>query len=242
MNLLLLHPSDFVEGAPDELGEGRVRIRGRRVEYVQAIHRARPGDELRVGAVGGLLGRGRVLALCDGQLELAVSLDRDPPPALPFNLVLALPRPLVLKRALIHATCLGVKRIALIHARRVEKSYWQSGALSGETLRQQLTLGLEQAGDTVLPTISMHRRFRPFVEDELGCLLTEAQGFVAHPDAARECPRSLSGPVTVVIGPEGGFIPYEIEKLEEAGLTSVRLGPRVLRVEAAIPYVVARLG
>ena len=135
-----------------------------------------------------------------------------------------------------------LKRIALIHARRVEKSYWQSGALAGETLRQQLTLGLEQAGDTVLPTISMHRRFRPFVEDELGCLLTEAQGFVAHPDAARECPRSLSGPVTVVIGPEGGFIPYEIEKLEEAGLTSVRLGPRVLRVEAAIPYVVARLG
>ena len=241
MNLLLLHPADFVEGSGDEAGEARACLRGRRFEYVQAIHRAQPGDVLRVGALGGLLGEGRILSLCDGRLELAVSLDRDPPPPVPLDLVLALPRPLVLKRALIHATCLGVKRIALIHSRRVEKSYWQSDVLSDQALGEQLVLGLEQAGDTVLPDVSMHRRFRPFVEDELSSLLHGARGFVAHPDATQDCPRGPIGPATVVIGPEGGFIPYEITKLEEAGVTAVHLGQRVLRVEAAIPYVVSRL-
>jgi RsmE family RNA methyltransferase len=47
--------------------------------------------------------------------------------------------------------------------------------------------------------------------------------------------------VTLAIGPEGGFISFEIEKLVEAGLEPVRLGDRALRVEAAIPYAIARI-
>ncbi len=216
-------------------------MRGRRAEHVGGIHRAELGDDLRVGVLGGRLGVGRVLALTPGHVELAVRLDREPPEALPVRLVLALPRPPVLKRVLIHATSLGLKRIALIHSRRVEKSYWQSEALSEKTLMAQLLLGLEQGGDTVLPRVTQHRRFRPFVEDELGAFLMDAQGFVPHPDATVECPRDTAGPLTVVIGPEGGFIPFEIERLTEVGVQPVNLGSRVLRVEAAVPYAIARL-
>ena len=241
MNLLLLDPADFVEGSCTSPGEARALIRGRRFEYVQSIHRARCGDELRVGVLGGLLGRGRVVSLADEELELAVSLESESPRALPIALVLALPRPLVLKRVLVHATSLGVKRIDLIHARRVEKSYWQSDALSDASVRHQLLLGLEQAGDTILPEVQTHARFRPFAEDVLGDMLEGASGYVAHPDAEIECPREVAGHVILAIGPEGGFIPYEIEKLEAAGLTPVRLGPRVLRVEAAVPFAIARL-
>lgn len=222
--------------------EARVCVRGRRCEYVRSVHGAAPGDELRVGLIGGDMGSGRVLALSGGQLELAVRLDRKPPQALPVTLVVALPRPLVLKRVLVHATSLGVKRIALIHSRRVEKSYWQSDAVSEKTLRQQLLLGLEQAGDTVLPKLTLHRRFRRFAEDELSGLLTDSQGFVAHPEAVQECPRAVESAVTLAIGPEGGFVPFEIERFVERGFLPVRLGDRVLRVEAAVPFAVARLG
>jgi RsmE family RNA methyltransferase len=241
LNLLLLHPEDFGDALPAGPDEARVCVRGRRCEYVRSVHGAAPGDELRVGLVGGDMGSGRVLALSGGQLELAVRLDRKPPQALPVTLVVALPRPLVLKRVLIHATSLGVKRIALIHSRRVEKSYWQSDAVSEKTLRQQLLLGLEQAGDTVLPKLTLHRRFRRFAEDELSGLLTDSQGFVLHPGVEPSCPRRVEGPLTLAIGPEGGFISYEIEKLEAAGLRPVCLGARVLRVETAIPYAIARL-
>jgi RsmE family RNA methyltransferase len=241
LNLLLLLPEDFGGRPPEGCEEHELRITGRRGRHVLGVHRAEPGDRLRVGLLGGQLGHGRVLAASPEGLDLAVRFDSDPPEPLPITLVLALPRPLVLKRVLIHATSLGVKRIALIHSRRVEKSYWQSDALSGETLNEQLLLGLEQGGDTVLPELTLHRRFRPFVEDELSALLTGAQGFVPHPEAARACPRGVAGPLLVAIGPEGGFIPYEIERLTEAGLEPVQLGRRVLRVEAAVPYAIARL-
>ena len=244
MNLLLLRSEELGDvpacGDATVAAELHVRIEGRRADHVRRIHRAAVGDSLRVGVLGGRLGLGRVLALCGDRLELAVRLDREPPGPLPVTLVLALPRPLVLKRVLLHATSLGVKRIALIHARRVEKSYWQSDALAAESLEEQLLLGLEQAGDTVLPAVSLHRRFRPFVEDVLPALLAGSRGLVAHPGARRECARG-DGPVTLAIGPEGGFIEHEVEKLEAAGLAPVRLGERILRVEAAVPYAIARL-
>jgi RsmE family RNA methyltransferase len=44
------------------------------------------------------------------------------------------------------------------------------------------------------------------------------------------------------LGPEGGFIPFEVEHLREAGATFVELGPRILRVETAVVAAVARLG
>ena len=239
MNLVLLQPEDFeVAGGGDP---SRVRLRGRRCEHVRRIHRAEVGDELCVGLLGGKIGTGRILSLGSDGLELAVSLVREPPVPLALTLVVALPRPLVLKRVLLHATTLGVKRIALIHAKRVEKSYWQSDALSVESITEQLLQGLEQARDTLLPRASLHHRFRPFAEDDLGEILAGSRGFVAHPQTSRECPRAVDGPVTLAIGPEGGFNSFEIERLVEAGLEPVRLGDRAMRVEAAIPYAVARI-
>jgi RsmE family RNA methyltransferase len=238
VNLVLLDPSELEERAPGELW---VRLRGRRFEHVRDVHRARAGDALRVGVLGGGVGSGRILGLGDDWVELRVAIDAEPPEPIPVALVIALPRPLVLKRVLAHAASLGVKRIALIHARRVEKSYWQSGVVSRESLLRQLLLGLEQAGDTVLPAVSLHRRFRPFSEDELPVLLEGSRGIVAHPEATLDCPRGVRGRVTLAVGPEGGFLPYEIERLEAAGMTAVRLGRRIMRVEAAVPYAIARL-
>lgn len=239
MNLVLLEPADFAAAGSGD--PSRVRLQGRRCEYLRRVHRVAVGDELCVGLLGGRIGTGRILELGADHVWMAVSLVDEPPPPLPVILVLALPRPLVLKRVLLHATTLGVKRIALIHARRVEKSYWQSNGVSGESLTEQLRLGLEQARDTVLPRVTLHRRFRPFAEDDLSALLTGSRGLVAHPDAPRDCPRAVDGPVTLAIGPEGGFVPYEIEKLEGAGVEPVRLSDRVMRVEAAVPYAVSRI-
>lgn len=245
MNLILLFKDDFLP--PDEAspvardGRGRVRLCGRRLAYVKTVHRAKPGDEFSVGLLDGRIGRGRILALAEGELEMSIVLEHAPPPALPVTLVLALPRPPVLKRVLIAATSMGVKRIELLHCRRVEKSFWSSSAVSAERVREQLLLGLEQARDTVLPRVSLHRRFRPFVEDQLPGLVENTLGIVAHPEASMPCPRDVGGPVTLVVGPEGGFVPYELERLEAAGLSRVRIGERVLRVEAAIPALLGRL-
>ncbi len=232
MNLILLFDDDFV-------GDARVRLTGRRLEHVRSVHRAKAGDALTVGVAGGRVGAGRVTRLDAEALEMEVALDRDPPAALPLTLVLALPRPKVLNRVIASVASLGVKRLFLVNAWRVEKSYWKSPKL--DRLRDQITLGREQAKDTVLPSIELRRLFRPFAEDELPSIARGTRALVAHPGAAAECPRALAEPVTLAVGPEGGFIAEEIASLERAGFTPVHLGPRVLRVETAVAALIARL-
>ena len=233
MNLILLFDDDFVS-------PGVARLRGRRREHVTSVHRAAVGDSLVVGVANGRIGTGVVTRL-DDALELQVTLDRDPPPPLPLTLVLALPRPKVLNRVIASATSMGVKRLILVNAWRVEKSYWKSPRLSEENLLLQRVLGLEQARDTVLPAIETRRLFRPFVEDELPAIARGSLALVAHPVADRECPRAVTQPVTLAIGPEGGFIGEEIESLRRVGFEPVSLGPRVLRVETAVAALLARL-
>jgi|TARA_B110000459_G_C16312713_1_gene359937 RsmE family RNA methyltransferase len=136
---------------------------------------------------------------------------------------------------------MGVKKIYLINSSRVEKSFWQSPFLKPEALEEQLILGLEQARDTVMPEIFLRKLFKPFVEDELGEIVAGSKALVAHPIAAAACPVDSQSPITLAIGPEGGFIPYEVEKLIEVGFQSVHLGPRILRVENAVPALISRL-
>jgi 16S rRNA (uracil1498-N3)-methyltransferase len=235
MNLVLLFDSDFIDNGK------KVRLRGRRLTHVRDIHRVSPGSTLCVGLLGGRIGEGRVISLDNECLHMEVHLYQPPPRALPLTLVLALPRPKALKRTLIAATTLGIKRIVLLNAFRVEKSFWKSPALDMESIRSTLILGLEQARDTLLPDVLVHPLFKPFVEDELPGMAGGTLPLAAHPAAVEPCPRALQQPVTLAIGPEGGFIPYEIEKLVSIGFRIVHLGERILRVETALPALVSRI-
>jgi len=234
MNLILLFDEDFV--SPQ-----RVRIEGRRLQHVLSVHRASAGDELRVGLVNAQMGAGVITSLTSEVLEMEVRLDQPPPPPLPVRLLLALPRPKSLKRVLQAATAMGVKQIVLMAAWRVEKSFWDSPVLQQDALREQMVLGLEQARDTVLPEVTLRRRFKPFVEDDVPNLVRGIRALVAHPPAPQLCPRSVRGPVTLAVGPEGGFIPYEVDLLQAHGFEAVSLGARSLRVEHAVPALLARL-
>jgi 16S rRNA (uracil1498-N3)-methyltransferase len=240
MNLILLFSDDFVSTGPGP-GYGRVRLGGRRLEHVLQIHQARVGDRLCVGLIDAQIGTGTVTQLTDEALEMDVVLDAEPPAAPPITLVLALPRPLVLKRVLIAATSLGVKKIVLMHANRVERSFWNSKVLRDGELSKPLLLGLEQARDTRMPEVLLRTRFKAFVEDELPALIEGTRALVAHPGEGEDCPRAVSEPITLIVGPEGGFVPYEIEKLRDLGCSVIHLGERILRVETAIPFLLARL-
>ncbi|SHM33096.1 16S rRNA (uracil(1498)-N(3))-methyltransferase [Phytopseudomonas punonensis] len=234
MNLLLLDDGDFV--AVD-----RVRLSGRRLTHLNEVHRAENGDTLRVGRLGGQMGRGQLLQLDTTSAELQVAFDQAPPTKLPITLLLALPRPKMLKRVLQGVSAMGVPRLILLNSYRVEKSFWQTPFLEPEAIREQLILGLEQARDTVLPEVIIEKRFKPFVEDRLPQLAAGTLGLTGHPGDYPPCPRAVEQPVTLAIGPEGGWIPYEVEKLAEAGLQPVQLGERILRVETAVTALLARL-
>ena len=234
MNLLLLEEADFI-------GPDRVVLSDRRLTHMQEVHRSVVGDSLRVGRIGGLMGSAQVLRLDPREAELQVTLDQPPPAKLPLTLVLALPRPKMLRRVFQTVATMGVPRVVLVNSYRVEKSFWQTPFLEPEAIREQLILGLEQARDSVLPEIVIEKRFKPFVEDRLPAIVDGTLGLVGHPGNHPPCPRALTEPVTLAIGPEGGWIPYEIDLLAKAGLQPVQLGERILRVETAVTALLARL-
>lgn len=234
MNLLLLNDTDFIS-------DDRVRISGRRLQHLNQVHKASIGQSLRAGRLGGLQGHATLLSINSDEAELQLDLQSPPPAKLPITLVLALPRPKMLRRTLQTIASMGVAKLVLINSYRVEKSFWQTPFLEAEALREQLILGLEQARDTVLPELILAQRFKPFVEDHLPALAANSLGLIAHPGDYPPCPRALSEPVTLAIGPEGGWIPYEVELLNKAGLQPVQLGERILRVETAVPALLARL-
>ena len=234
VNLILLFDGDFLD-------PHHVRLGDRRLAYVRAVHRAAVGDTLRVGRLQGGIGAGVITRLDETALEMEVVLDRDPPPAAPLTLLLALPRPKAVRRVLQCAAAIGVKRIVLINTWRVEKSFWASPALADAAVREQLVLGLEQGGDTLLPMVERRARFKPFVEDEMATLIAGTRALVAHPPAALPCPHGVDGRVTLAVGPEGGFTPYEVDLLVAHGFTAISLGRRALRVEHAVPALLGRL-
>ncbi len=234
MNILLIEKKDMT--AP-----GKVRISGRRLQHIRDILKAKPGDTLKAGELNGLLGTAVIENLSKTAAELTLKLNTPPPPPLPLTLVLAMHRPIVLKRILSTAASLGVKTICLLHSRRVEKSFWNSSLFKDNLVEQHLRLGLEQAGDTVLPEVHVKKRFKPFVEDELPFLSEGTQKILAHPGSSRPCRGTAGKPVTLAIGPEGGFVDYEVEKFEAIGFQRVHLGQRILRVETAVTAVISKL-
>ena len=234
MNLLLLEDADFI-------ASDRVVLRDRRLKHMQEVHRSEVGDSLRVGRVGGLLGSAELLRLEPREAELSVVFDRQPPAKLPLTLVLALPRPKMLRRVFQTVATMGVPKVILVNSYRVEKSFWQTPFLEPSEIREQLILGLEQARDSVLPEIVIEKRFKPFVEDRLPAIVDGTLGLVGHPGDFPACPRAVDEPVTLAIGPEGGWIPYEVDLLRASGLNPVQLGDRILRVETAVTALLARL-
>ena len=236
MNLLLLEAF--------ELSDKETTLVGRRAEHLLRVLRVEPGDMVRVGVVNGQLGRGRVLAIEGESVRLEIVLERDPVCDLEVELILALPRPIMLQRILKQATVFGVRRFHLIRSRRVEKSFFQSPLLEPGKIRTLLFDGMEQAMDTWLPEVTIHPRFKPFIEDVLpGC---GGQGLIAHPDAAGSlADTAVSGlprqRLLLAVGPEGGWSDYEVQCFVERGFEGFNLGRRILHVDTAVVSVLAQL-
>jgi RsmE family RNA methyltransferase len=171
----------------------------------------------------------------------------DPPPApLGIDLLLAMPRPKMLRRLLAAVASIGIKRLVLINSARVEKSYFDSSLLAPEAIDEELRLGLSQACDTILPVVSIERRFRPFVEDQAGVVWPDpVRRLVAHPRGDQTLPdvlaASTSATTVLAIGPEGGWVPFELELLEGRGFRRFAAGPRILRVDTAVPFLVGQV-
>ncbi|MFJ1519802.1 16S rRNA (uracil(1498)-N(3))-methyltransferase [Acinetobacter sp. ABJ_C1_1] len=233
MNIVLLEPED----TQSEIWSIHSK---RQLQHLREHLDITVGQNLKVGIRNGARYVTEIISIDEQKVGVRPILKEAVPAKLPVHLIVALPRPKVLRRLIMDSVTLGVEKISLIHSYRVDKSYWQTPFL--QQIDQYVTLGLEQAGDTIVPEVQMYKRFKPFVEDVLPTLISEESPvYVAHPYAEQSMPSNIDHACSIVVGPEGGFIPYEIDLLTKNGCQAVSLGNRILRTETSISYILGRL-
>lgn len=225
--------------------EGRAVLTDRRALHIQQTLKARPGDSLRVGLLNGPLGQAVVERIEGASVTLAIVWDSALPPQPRVDLLLALPRPKVLRRLWLPLASMGVGQIILSNAWKVERNYFDTHVLQPETFRPLLIEGLEQVRDTHLPKVSIHRQFRKLVEDDLDALSPDSLRILADPAETRRMRTALEGAqerrILLAVGPEGGWTDFERDLLREHGFSGVSLGPRTLRTDAACISLLAVL-
>lgn len=239
MNLILLEP--------DELqADGTAVLSGRRAQHVREVLQAKRGKEIRVGVVDGPFGTATVVAT-GPELRLSCAMSNEVPPVPRVDLLLALPRPKTMNRLWPVLASLGVGRILVSNAWKTERCYFDTHVLAPAHVRAGLLEGLEQTRDTRLPRVSVHRRFRKLIEDELVAAGPYALRLAAHPGEkrlpfARLAALPLESRVLLAVGPEGGWIPSELDLLGRHGFEPVSWGPRALRTDTACVALLGALG
>ena len=234
MNIILLSSKDHW------LDDHSVLLRDQRAIHICDVLKSTVGDHLRVGLRDGLQGHGEVTSIQDGVVQLSVELHDPPPPRHHFDLVLALPRPKMLRRIFRAVAEFGVQNLYLINSARVEKSYWQSPLLQVDAIDQALVAGMERSRDTIAPRVHLCPRFRPFVEDQLTEICAGRPCWIADLEAPVALSDCSTTPAVVMIGPEGGFVAFEIQLAEKTIAKRVNLGTRVLSVDTALTTVLAQ--
>lgn len=231
MNLFLLEPYELSSA-------GSAQLSDHRAAHLLQVLKVGTGDTVRIGLLDGPVGAGIVTSAADGTVTLRCDFADAVPPRPAVDLLLALPRPKVLRRLWAQLAALGVGRIMLTNAARVERNYFDTHVLTPACYRPLLVEGLQQARDTRLPVVSIHRRFTALFEDELDGLSGDGtRRLVAQPGApttvATCVSRHPAARVLLAVGPEGGWNEHEVGRLEAHGFTPVGMGPRTLRSDTA---------
>lgn len=217
--------------------DGRAALGGRRAEHIAKVLGSRAGDSVRIGVIDGPRGDGRIESLGSGQAQLRCTLDMSPMPPTGVSLLLAIPRPKVMHRLWAPLASLGVDKIVLTNAAKVERNYFDTHWLELSAFRPLLIEGLEQSGDTRLPSVHICRRFKPFIEDESQQIFGTATRIVCHPGRTQSLGSVLpSGraEIVIAIGPEGGWTEFELELLCGHGFACASFGNRTLRTDTAV--------
>ena len=236
MNLVILEPGEVSEA-------GDVTLSGARAAHLLHVLKVAPGRQVRVGLLDGPRGIGAVQSIAEGTVAVRCGFEPHVPAPPRVDLLLALPRPKVMRRLWAPIAALGVGQILLTNAERVERHYFDTHILTPACYRPLLIEGLQQACDTRLPRVSIHRQLKVLVEDELDRAFGSGRRLVADPAAARPAGavvrESPGGRILLAIGPEGGWNDFERGLFEAHGFHAVGMGARRLRTDTACVALLA---
>lgn len=214
-------PRFFVTGVPDPAPE-TVAIPDDEYKKLHGVLRLPRGSAIAI-----LPGDGRVLVGTFEGHEMAVQSTHTPATdaTRSVTLALGLAKPEKIEESIRMATEIGVSGIRLFASDR-SVTRWDEGKRDAKLvrLRRIAQEAAEVCFRTRLPEISFAKDLAQVLQDPTAVVLSETEGL----------PRLFTppaGPVTLVIGPEGGWSPREVSLIGDRAVT---LGPRVFRVDTAV--------
>lgn len=218
-----------------DAASGRVRISGDEARHAITVARVRMGERLAVGDGAGLLVEGTVASTEGGVLELDVEvLRRDERPVPELWLAQALAKGDRDELAVQAATELGVSGVIPWQAERSVSRWDGAKAAKGrERWRSIVREASKQSIRAWVPEVA-----EPATTADLARLTGLV--LVLEPTASlalTDVPLDDHDRITLVVGPEGGVAPRELERFAH----HVRLGPEVLRTSTAGPAALAVL-
>jgi 16S rRNA (uracil1498-N3)-methyltransferase len=236
VNLILFEP-------PEVDAQGRAVLTDHRARHIREVLGALAGTSIRAGLIDGPRGRAMITESNPDQVVLQCSWDEPMTPLPRVDLLLALPRPKVMRRLWAQLAAMGVGQIILTNANNVERVYFDTHVLQPKMYRPLLIEGLQQAQDTRLPKVSIHKRFKVLVEDRLDTLFPAGGRLLADPGGGERVNELISldrdDRALLAVGPEGGWTNYEKDLLQRHGFRTVSMGNRTLRADTACVAMLA---
>jgi 16S rRNA (uracil1498-N3)-methyltransferase len=217
-------------------------------EHATRVLRLGSGDMVRVFDGGGLefvariehASRQTVTVRAVEQIEAAAET------AVRLTLAQSILKPSRMETAVRDAAMLGVAAIQpLVAARTVVPAEAARSAAVRDRWRRIALASIKQCGRAVLPEVREPidvERLIDIDQSEIGLVLVEPAAHVeGAADVRRLADRPRPSTVTLVIGPEGGWAPAEVDQLIRAGYLATTLGRRTFRAEAVAVAAVAVL-
>ena len=228
---------------PEELGTDRPRLQGTEGRHAATVQRITAGETVLLSDGRGRGARCRVLGAerSELQLEVVERLD-EPEPALRLVLAQALAKGDRDLQAIEAATELDVDEVVPWQAdRSVVRWRGERVAKSLRRWDQALVSATKQSRRLRRPALGQPVGRTGLLDRVAGSALT----LVLHEEATQPLASvdlPDSGDLLLVVGPEGGISPEELDDLVDAGARPVRLGRTVLRTSTAGPAALAVLG
>lgn len=229
MNLILFD-------AAEVRGDGSVSVADERAAHMRTILRVAPDQQVRIGLIDGPFGIGTVSEVTDAGVTLRCVFESTTTERPRVDILLALPRPKAMRRLWAQLSAMGVGQVLLTNAEKVERDYFDTHLLRPDGYRPLLIEGLQQARDTRLPQVSIHKQFRKLIETDLNVLFPDGHRIVADPagtSSMADALRAHRGRVLIAIGPEGGWNAFEFSLLQSQGFIPLSMGARTLTTTTA---------
>ena len=218
----------------------RVQLVGAEARHAVTVSRLAVGERAVIGNGAGLVVEGVITLADHTALEIEVdTVDLAPVPAPAIFLVQALAKGDRDELAVQAATELGADGVVPWSAQR-SISRWEGAKVAKGHARWEAIVreATKQSVRPFLPDVA------PLVTTkQLAALAGQSQMIVLDPTGDRPLTAvdSDGRDVVVVVGPEGGIAPSELDSLRAGGAVVVRLGSTVLRTSTAGPAAIAVL-